>query len=237
MAAATSACCCEPGNSTVPATNSVLLTGTVLLTGFEPFDGAASNSSADAVAIVASRWSSPVRLITAVLPVAFDAAPHELDRLVAEHSPDLVIATGLANGRAAITPERIAVNLADARIPDNSGAQPLDLPLDETGSSAYFSGLPVKAIVARLAAEGIPAALSQTAGTFVCNALMYRLMRLVAGTGIRAGFIHLPCSPELAFGTGEPFLETKTIARALELAIEVSCESHPHAPIRGGAEN
>ena len=231
MAAATSVCCCEPGKSTV------LVTGTVLLTGFEPFDGAASNSSADAVARVASRWSSPVKLITAVLPVAFDAAPDELDRLVAEHSPDLVIATGLANGRAAITPERIAINLADARIPDNSGAQPLDLPIDETGPSAYFSGLPVKAIVARLAAEGIPAALSQTAGTFVCNALMYRLMRSVAGTGIRAGFIHLPCSPELAFGTGEPFLETETIARALELAIEVSCEAHSDAPIRGGAES
>lgn len=231
MAAATSACCCEPGNSTV------LVTSTVLLTGFDPFDGAVSNSSADAVALVASRWNSPVRLITAALPVAFDAAPDELDRLLAEHSPDLVIATGLANGRAAITPERIAINLADARIPDNSGAQPLDLPIDETGLSAYFSGLPVKAIVARLAAEGIPAALSQTAGTFVCNALMYRLMRSVAGTGIRAGFIHLPCSPELAFGTDEPFLETETIARALELAIEVSCEVHSDAPIRGGAES
>ena len=83
MAAATSACCCEPGDSTV------FVTSTVLLTGFEPFDGAVSNSSADAVALVASRWSSPVRLITAVLPVAFDAAPDELDRLVAEHPPTL----------------------------------------------------------------------------------------------------------------------------------------------------
>lgn len=150
--------------------------------------------------------------------------------------PDLVIATGLANGRAAITPERIAINLADARIPDNSGAQPLDLPIDETGPSAQFSGLPVKAIVACLAAEGIPAALSNTAGTFVCNALMYRLMRSVTAIGIRAGFIQLPCSPELAFGTDGPFLETETIARALELAIEVSCEAHSDAPIRGGAE-
>ena len=103
-----------------------------------------------------------MRLITAVLPVAFDAAPDKLDRMIAEHSSDLVIATGLANVRASITPKRIAINLADARIPDNAGTQPLDLPIDETGPSAYFSGLPVKAIVARLAAEGIPAAREHT---------------------------------------------------------------------------
>lgn len=209
----------------------------MLLTGFDAFDGAASNSSQDAVALVASRWNSPVRLITAVLPVAFDAAPNSLARLLAEHSPDLVITTGLANGRDVITPERIAINLADARIPDNSGVQPLDSPIVEGAPAAYFSGLPVKAIVARLVAEGIPSALSQTAGTFVCNAVMYRLMRSVTGTGVRAGFIHVPCSPELAAGTGQPFLETETIARALELAIEVSCESAPVTRIRGGAES
>ncbi|CAN5520536.1 pyroglutamyl-peptidase I [soil metagenome] len=210
---------------------------TVLLTGFAPFDGASSNSSADAVALVASRWNSPVRLLTAVLPVEFAAAPDELDRLVGEHSPYLVIAVGLANGRASITPERVAINLADARIPDESGAQPLDEPIDASGPSAFFSGLPVKAIVARLAEEGIPAGLSQSAGTFVCNAVMYRLMRVVAGTGIRAGFIHVPCSAELAAGTDQPSLETEIIARALELAIEVSCDPAPEEPIRGGAES
>lgn len=213
------------------------LAGTVLLTGFDPFDGAASNSSGDAVALVASRWNSPVKLITAVLPVDFEAAPDALDRLLTEHRPELVIATGLANGRAVITPERVAVNIADARIPDNAGAQPLDVAIDEHGPAAYFSGLPVKAIVARLAAEGIPAALSQSAGTFVCNTVMYRLMRAVSGTHIRAGFIHVPCSEELAAGTGQPFLETEAIARALELAIEVSCGPDPAVPIRGGAEN
>jgi hypothetical protein len=91
---------------------------TILLTGFEAFDGAASNSSGDAVALVASRWSSPIRLVTAVLPVAFDGAPQLLGSLIAEHRPELVIATGLANGRPAITPERLAINLADARESD-----------------------------------------------------------------------------------------------------------------------
>ncbi|QNE48422.1 pyroglutamyl-peptidase I [Glaciihabitans sp. INWT7] len=209
----------------------------MLLTGFDPFDGSASNSAGDAVALVASRWSSPIRLVTAVLPVAFAAAPRQLDRLIADHRPELVIATGLANGRAAITPERLAINLADARIPDNAGAQPLDEPIDDGGPTAYFSGLPVKAIVARLSAEGIPAALSQTAGTFVCNAVMYSLMRTVAGTDIRAGFIHVPCSPELAVGTSQPSATIETIARALELAIEVCLQPESLERIRGGAES
>lgn len=209
---------------------------TILLTGFEAFDGAASNSSGDAVALVASRWSSPIRLVTAVLPVVFDAAPQLLGSLIAQHHPELVIATGLANGRPAITPERLAINLADARIPDNAGAQPLDEPVDEAGPAAYFSGLPVKAIVARLAAEGIPSTLSQTAGTFVCNAVMYSLMRTVAGTDVRAGFIHVPCSPELAVGTAHPSVPIETIARALELAIEVCLEPESLERIRGGAE-
>lgn len=212
---------------------------TVLLTGFEPFAGADSNSSWDAVATVAKRWSPPVVLVAACIPVDFETS---LDDLIATHSPDVVIAVGLANGRRAITPERVAINLKDARIPDNSGAQPLDEPVVPDGPAAYFTGLPVKAMVARMLAAGVPAELSQTAGTFVCNALMYRLMHSVArggesaGRDIRAGFIHVPCSPNLAAGTDQPFLTVETIARGLEIAIHATLELDADAKVVGGAE-
>ena len=201
---------------------------TVLLTGFEPFDGAASNSSWEAVCRVAKAFTAEtthyrdgIRLVTARVPVTFDAS---LAELIKQHSPDIVIATGLANGRAVVTPERVAINLADARIPDNSGAQPRDEPVVAGGDAAYFSSLPVKAMVLRMRSAGIAADLSQSAGSFVCNALMYRLMRTVAGTKIRAGFIHVPCSPELAAGTPHPSLSVEVIAHALEIAILTSLE-------------
>jgi pyroglutamyl-peptidase len=171
---------------------------TVLLTGFEPFAGAASNPSWDAVEIVAANWDGEADLVTASLPVEFALAGDMMDALIAKSSPDLVIAVGLANGRAAVTPERIAINIEDARIPDNAGAQPIDRPVVEGGPAAYFTGLPVKAIVERMGAAGIPAELSQTAGTYVCNHLMYRLLHAVHGKSVRAGFIHVPASAALA---------------------------------------
>jgi pyroglutamyl-peptidase len=199
---------------------------TVLLTGFEPFDAALSNSSGDAVSLVAARWRSPETLVTAILPVVFAAT---LDELIATHAPDIVIATGLA-----------AINLADARIPDNAGRQPLDLPIVPGGPAAYFSGLPIKAMVAGMRQANIPAELSQSAGTFVCNAVMYRLLHSVAGTGIRAGFIHVPASPGLAAGTALPYLSVETIADALEIAVRVSIDFDAEpigadTRLRGGA--
>jgi pyroglutamyl-peptidase len=210
---------------------------TVLLTGFEPFDAALSNSSGDAVSLVAARWRSPETLVTAILPVVFAAT---LDELIATHAPDIVIATGLAVGRSSVTPERVAINLADARIPDNAGRQPLDLPIVPGGPAAYFSGLPIKAMVAGMRQANIPAELSQSAGTFVCNAVMYRLLHSVAGTGIRAGFIHVPASPGLAAGTALPYLSVETIADALEIAVRVSIDFDAEpigadTRLRGGA--
>ncbi|HEY5319403.1 MAG TPA: pyroglutamyl-peptidase I [Galbitalea sp.] len=195
---------------------------TVLLTGFEPFGRATNNSSWDAVSLVAAGGDDETQLITARLPVTFAGAGSALRDLIAEHSPDVVMAVGLADGRAAITPERVAINVEDARVPDNAGDQPVDRAIVGDGPDAYFTGLPFRAIVDGMRAAGIPASVSNSAGTYVCNSVMYQLMRAVEGSGIAAGFIHVPCSPELAAGTDQPFLEIADIARGIEIAVRVT---------------
>lgn len=165
---------------------------TVLLTGFEPFDGAASNPSWDAVELAARDWTGP-ELVTARLPVSFAGAKAAMVALLLEHSPGIVVSVGLADNRTAVTPERVAINVEDARIPDNAGDQPVDRPILDDGPAAYFSRLPVKAIAERVASAGIPTKLSDSAGTYVCNSLMYLLLHAVADQpGVRAGFIHMP---------------------------------------------
>jgi len=198
---------------------------TVLLTGFEPFAGAASNSSWDAVELVAEGWTGDAELVIELLPVTFAGASAAMRQLIERHSPDLVIGVGLADGRDAVTPERVAINVEDARIPDNDGDQPVDRAVVFSGQTAYFSGLPVKAIAARIAEAGIPSRVSDSAGTYVCNSLMYSTMAAVVGTDVMAGFIHVPCSPELAAGTGKPSMPVEDIARALAIAVEVSLEA------------
>lgn len=199
---------------------------TILLTGFEPFAGAESNSSWDAVERAAATWTGDDELVIELLPVTFRGAGRAMRELIGHHNyPDLVIATGLANGRAAITPERVAINVEDARIPDNDGDQPSDRVIGN--APAYFTGLPIKKIVERVRAAGIPSELSNSAGTYVCNSLMYQLMDAVEGTDVLAGFIHVPNSPELAEGTDEPFLQIDDIARGLTIAIQTSLEAVP----------
>jgi pyroglutamyl-peptidase len=195
---------------------------TILLTGFEPFAGEATNPSGDAVATVAAGWRGPERLVVEVLPVAFDTAAARLRALIAVHSPDVVIATGLAGGRRHVTPERVAINLADARIPDNDGAQPVDLPVVPGGPAAYFATIPVKAVAAAVADAGIPSAVSHSAGTFVCNHVMFTALDAVA-PGVRAGFVHVPYAREDA-PEGAPALPLADIARALEIAVRTCVE-------------
>jgi pyroglutamyl-peptidase len=195
---------------------------TVLLTGFEPFAGAASNSSWDAVERVAQDWSGDAELVIELLPVTFAGASASMSELIARHSPDLVIGVGLANGRDAVTLERVGINVEDARIPDNDGDQPVDRAIDPDGPAAYFTGLPVKEIAATIREAGIPSQVSDSAGTYVCNSLMYSTLRAVESTDVMAGFIHVPCSPELAAGTEHPWLEIEDIARALSIAVQVS---------------
>lgn len=192
----------------------------VVLTGFEPFGGDRTNPSWDAVRQVIP---TGYELVTAELPCSFTESLVALRALVAEHSPDVVICVGQAGGRAAITPERVAINLNDARIPDNSGAQPIDEPVIPHAPAAYFTTLPVKACVAALRAAGIPAAVSHTAGTFVCNHVFYGLMHLVATEhpDLRAGFVHVPYAPEQGHPES-PSLATSTVAKALSLIISTT---------------
>lgn len=187
----------------------------VLLSGFEPFDDAASNSSWDAVRLLERDWAGPASLTTVLLPVEFERSWNVLDAAIAEHSPDVVISVGLADGRTAITPERIAINLEDARIPDNAGAQPRDAAVVVDGPAAYFTGLPVVEIAHAIRAAGIPAEISLSAGAYVCNDLMYRLMHDVGARrpGLVAGFIHVPAA------TAMP---VETIARGLSIAVGVA---------------
>lgn len=206
---------------------------TVLLTGFEPFAGDATNPSGDAVRLVAARWSGSERLVVEVLQVVFASAAERLRLLMDEHRPDIVIATGLAGGRAQVTPERVAINLADARIPDNAGDQPVDRPVVEGGPTAHFASLPVKAIAAALTDDGIPAAVSHSAGTFVCNHVMFTALD-AAAPGVRAGFVHVPYAREDA-PAGAPALPLDDIARALEIAVRTALDVRTDASTPGGA--
>lgn len=164
-----------------------------LLTGFEPFDGGAVNESWEAVRTLGGRWAGDDELVTARLPVTFGGATAALRRLIDAHSPDVVVCAGLAVGAEALRLERVAVNVADARIPDNAGAQPADEPVVVNGPVGYLSTLPLKAALAALRDAGIPAVVSNSAGTYVCNATFYVLAHVLADRpGARAGFVHVP---------------------------------------------
>lgn len=195
----------------------------ILLTGFEPFGGDPRNPSSEACALLDGAEIAGHRVRALTLPTAFNAAALKLLREIARRDPALVIATGLAVGRAEITPERFALNFADARIPDNRGRQPRSKTLVRGAPLAYASTLPVDRIVTRLRADGVPAAPSLSAGAFVCNELFFRLRHATEGSALRAGFIHVPYASEhIVERPGTPSLPLTTIAQALRVAAEVA---------------
>lgn len=197
----------------------------VLVTGFEPFGGERINPSAEIVRQLHGTEVGGCRVVGVVLPCVFGAAVVELKRALRATNPRWVICLGQAGGRAAITPERVAVNCDDAPQPDNAGRQPVDAPVVRGGPVAYWSTLPVKAIVARLRAEDIPAEVSRTAGAFVCNHVFYGLMHaLRRRPGVRGGFIHVPWLPEQA-RKGRPSLPLATMTAAISLAIAVTLKT------------
>lgn len=204
---------------------------TILLTGFEPFGTDSENPSGDAVRLLASTWQGPEQLVTAVLPVTFDGAGARLRELIAEHSPDLIISTGLAGNRAALSFERVAVNLRDARIADNAGEQPIDTPVVPAAASALFATLPVKAMTAAVADAGVPAELSLSAGTFVCNDVMFQAID--AAGHARAGFIHLPWADGQKPAPA-PTLPLAEIARGIEVAIRAALATTDDLSVVGG---
>ena len=168
----------------------------VLVTGFGPFGGFADNPSEEAVRILAETGIEGVGLVTEVLPVEFAAAPARIGELVRGGGFALVVCTGVA-GRDMLTLERVAVNLVDARIPDAAGLQPVDVPVSEGGPSALFTTLPVEAMARAIRGEGIDCELSLSAGSYVCNAVMYAALQ-AAPEGTRAGFVHVPPADRLA---------------------------------------
>lgn len=196
---------------------------TILLTGFDPFGDAYINPSWEAVQYVSERWNGLARLHAARLPVEFEEGAERLRAMVELLRPDIVVATGLAAGRATVTPEVIAINRIDARIPDNGGAQPIDAPVVPGGPDGLFSTLPVKAMVVAMREAGVPAALSYSAGTFVCNSTFYALMDMIGRQErpMIGGFIHVPAMPQSGPGGDLPTMSVETTARGLEAALMV----------------
>ncbi|MDT0164432.1 pyroglutamyl-peptidase I [Actinotalea sp. AC32] len=207
----------------------------VLVTGFEPFDGRAANASWEAVTVLAAGWDRADELAVVRLPVSFDRGPRVLRAALHEHRPDVVVCVGEAVGRAAVGLERAAVNVVDARIPDADGAAPVDVAVVDGGPAAYFSTLPLKRALVEVGRDGTPVEVSQTAGTYVCNATFYALMHATRGTGTRAGFVHVPGSPDQV-PPGTAALEPAASARALGRVVATACSGVADVVLAAGAE-
>jgi pyroglutamyl-peptidase len=198
---------------------------TVLVTGFEPFDGEAINPSQEIARTLDGEVIAGHRVIGATLPTEFARSLGALEELMRMHRPELVIALGLAGSSAGISLERVAINLIDARIADNAGDQPLDMAVVENAPNAYFSTLPIKAMLARLRAADIPAAISHSAGTFVCNQVFFGLAHLLATQNprMRGGFVHVPWLPEQAARHPHaPHMPREQMLAAVRLCLETA---------------
>ena len=189
----------------------------VLLTGFEPFGKATLNPSGEIV-----KQISGDNIITAILPVAYAQSAERLLALIAEHKPDVVICLGQAEGRTHISPERIAINLDDARLADNEGVIRNDVPIVVGGPVAYESTLPIKDIVKAINDAGVPAAVSLSAGAFLCNHVFYVAQDHFKGTKVRSGFVHVPLMDEQAGEfPGLPTMPLDQMVKAVRTMLEV----------------
>lgn len=194
----------------------------ILVTGFAPFGGEERNPSCEAVRCLPDVLPG-IQLVKLELPVSFQAAPGALDAALAAHRPDAVLCAGQAGGRPCVTIERVAINLAEARIPDNDGYQPSGEPLVPGAPAAYFATLPVKAMVQNVRAHALPCNLSYTAGTYVCNAIMYHALHLAAVKypGLQAGFVHVPFADfQTVDKPSSPSASLQAITAALRYALE-----------------
>jgi pyroglutamyl-peptidase len=210
---------------------------TILLTGFEPFNKAGINPSWEAVRALKGWREGGFAVEVRQLPCVFGLASRVIAGAVEELRPDVVIATGQAGGRPELSLERIAINVDDALILDNHEQQPVDLPVVDGGPAAYFSTLPIKAIVREMRERGLRAGVSQTAGTFVCNHVFYGLMHNTANTPVRAGFIHVPFLPEQAAlrADGAPSMTLDEMVEGLRAAVQVSLAVERDVAEAGGA--
>ncbi len=195
----------------------------ILITGFEPFGGESVNPAYEAVKLLPD-MAGDIQIVKMEIPTVFGEAGKVVETGILQHQPDAVICVGQAGRRADIGVERVAINLVEASIPDNAGNQPMDVKVQEDGDTAYFATIPVKAMVKNIKDHGIPASISYTAGTYVCNSVMYDLLYLIDRKypSIRGGFIHVPYATEQGVGkpVGTATMELSTISKALLYALE-----------------
>lgn len=209
----------------------------ILVTGFEPFGGETVNPSWEVVKQLEGMTIDDCRVVTRQLPCVFGESLTVLNSAIDELNPTVVVAVGQAGGRVDITVERVSINVDDARIPDNRGQQPIDVAIVPDGPAAWFSSLPIKAMVATMREKGIPASVSQTAGTFVCNHVMYGLLHKIREQAdVKGGFIHIPYLPEQAAAhAGAPSMAAQTVKDALEIALTVALRQDSDINAVGGA--
>lgn len=189
----------------------------LLITGFDPFGGEQINPSWEAVKALPDQIRE-YQITKLEIPTVFGAAAKKVLDAALKLSPDVILCVGQAGGRRAVTPEVVAINLREAGIPDNAGNQPVNVPVVQDGPTAYFSTVPVREMVQAVRSEELPAALSYSAGAFVCNDVLYRLLHHFNGTSVRVGFIHVPYLPQQATN-GQPSMPLDQIAKALTIAI------------------
>ncbi|SFX25959.1 pyroglutamyl-peptidase [Thermoactinomyces sp. DSM 45891] len=208
---------------------------TILLTGFEPFGGDKINPSIEIAKVLDGRETETYKIVSRELPCVFGEAIDQLSLALQEVKPDLVICVGQAGGRPDLSIERVAINVDDARIPDNNGNQPIDEPIIAAGPVAYWSRLPIKAIVKHLRDAGLPASVSQTAGTYVCNHVFYGLLHEIRQSSIRGGFIHIPFLPEQIQARPQmASLSLDDMVRGIEIAIQVSVDYEQDLRLENG---
>lgn len=209
----------------------------ILITGFDPFGGEKVNPALEAVKLLPNEILGS-EIIKLEIPTVFRKSYNVLREAIIKNNPDVVISVGQASGRFGITPERVAINIDDARIADNEGNQPIDERIFEDGKEAYFSNLPIKAMVAEIKENGLPASVSNTAGTFVCNHIMYSIMYIIEKefTNIRGGFIHVPCIPaQVVDKVGVPSMSIEDISKGLEYALRAVIKNDKDIKTVGGA--
>ena len=208
----------------------------VLVTGFDPFGGESINPAWEAVKVIKDEIAG-AEVVTMQIPTVVGKSIEKIHSKMVEINPDIVIAVGQAGGRFGVTPERVAINVTDARIPDNEGNQPIDEPIFADGDTAYFSNLPVKAMVQAIKDAGYPASLSNTAGTYICNHVMYGILYYIQKEfpHVRGGFIHVPfAASQVVEKPNTPSMAIADITSALEAAIQAAVDHKDDLKIIGG---
>lgn len=209
----------------------------ILVTGFDPFGGASINPAYEAVKKLPDTIKG-AEIIKLEIPTVFEKDGIVVKAAIEEHKPDVVLCIGQAGGRSQISVEKVAINLIEARIPDNDGQQPMGQPIFEDGEPAYFATIPVKAMVENVKKHGIPSSVSYTAGTYVCNDIMYRVLYYEAKEypGMRGGFIHVPYLPEqgVDLPAGTPTMSAESIAEGIACAIEAIIDNDVDIDVHAG---